>query len=229
VRDGDEHLGGVAALPDLAVDPQLHRQRLGVGHLVLGYDPGTDRAEGVDGLGEGEHTGLHLPALDVTGGDVVEDRVPGDVVLGFVGAEELADLADDDGQLELVVELLGQALGVDDGVVGSDDRVDVLEEHDPLVHRVRPADGLQLLVMVGEVAGRVEELLGHDRRPQPDVGQREALPRLGDLAAPLEPLPRRGAAELDDDLVLQATDPADVEGDQLHDDDSLSFYESRFR
>ena len=110
VRDGDEHLGGVAALADLAVDPQLHGQRLGVRHLVLGHDPRADRAEGVDRLGEGEHAGLHLAALDVAGRDVVEDGVPGDVVPGLVGPEELAGLADDDR--ELVVEFFGQPLRV---------------------------------------------------------------------------------------------------------------------
>src|ERR1019366_9617298 len=61
-----------------------------VRQLGLGHDPGTDRAEGVDRLGEGEHAGLHLPALDVAGRDVVEDRVPGDVVLGLIGPEEPA-------------------------------------------------------------------------------------------------------------------------------------------
>src|SRR5580692_4041754 len=83
--------------------------------------------------------------------------------------------------------------------------------------------------MVGEVACGVEELLRHDRRLQPDVRPREALPRLADLAAPLEPLARRGAVELDHHVVLQAAHPAGVEGDQLHDVDSLSLCESSFR
>jgi hypothetical protein len=175
--------------------------------LVLGDDPRADRAERVDRLGEGEHAGLHLAALDVAGGDVVEDGVPGDVVLGLVGPEELAGLADDDRELELVVEFLGQALGIDDGVVRADDRVDVLEEHDPLVHRVRPVDGLQFGVMVGEVARGVEELLRHDRRPQPYLVPCQALPGLPDLAAALEPLACRGAVELDHHLALLAAHP----------------------
>ena len=133
VRDRDEHLGGVAALADAAVDPQFHRQRLGVGHLVLGHDPGADRAEGVDRLGEGEHAGLHLPALDVAGRNVVEDRVPGDVVPGLLRPEELAAAADDDGELELVVKLLGRPLGIDDGVIRADDRVDVWKNTMPCV------------------------------------------------------------------------------------------------
>ena len=88
------------------------------------------------------------------------------------------------------------------------------------MHRVRPVDRLQLLVVRGEVAGGVEELLRHDRRPQPDLRQRETLPRLAGLAGALEPFPRRGAVELDDDrvvaLTLQATHPTGVEGDELH-------------
>src|SRR5206468_4383724 len=74
--------------------------------------------------------------------------------------------------------------------------------------------------VVGEVACGVEELLRHDRRPQPDLRQRETLPRLAGLTAALEPFPRRGAVELDDDRVvtftLQATHPTGVEGDELH-------------
>jgi hypothetical protein len=60
----------------------------------------------------------------------------------------------------------------------------------------------QFLVVVGEVARGVEELLRHDRRPQPDVGQREAFPGLVYLAAAIEVLARRGAVEFDDDLAL---------------------------
>jgi hypothetical protein len=62
-------------------------------------------------------------------------------------------------------------LGVDHRVVRADDRVHVLEEHDALVHRVRPVDLLQFLVVLGEIPRGVEELLRHDRRPQPDVRQ----------------------------------------------------------
>ena len=95
------------------------------------------------------------------------------------GTEPPTGLADDDGQLELVVELLGESLGVHDRIVRADDRVDVLEEHDALVHRMRPVDRLQLVVVVDEVARRVEELLGHDRRPQADVGEGESFSGFG--------------------------------------------------
>src|SRR6185503_13398251 len=63
--------------------------------------------------------------------DVVEDHVARDVAGSLLGREPLPRLADHDGKLELVVELVGQVLGVDHGLVRPDDRVDVLEEHDP--------------------------------------------------------------------------------------------------
>ena len=89
---------------------------------------------------QNEKTPPHLPALNVAGGDVVEDHVAGDVVHRLLRAEVLAVLPITTAELELVVELLGQVLGVDDRLVRADDRVDVLEEHDPGRDRVRPTD-----------------------------------------------------------------------------------------
>src|SRR5262249_14148159 len=124
------------------------------------------RAEGVDRLAEREHTRAHLPALDVPRRDVVEDQVAGDVALGILWAEPLPRLADHDRELELVGELLGQVLGADHGDVLADRRLDVLEEADPGRDLVLPADLLRLLLVLPEVAGRVEELLRDDRRAE---------------------------------------------------------------
>ena len=128
------------------------------------HDPRPERAERVDRLAEAEHARAHLAALDVARGDVVEDHVAADVVRGLLRREPLAGLLQDDRELELVVELLGQVLGIDDRLVGADDRVDVLEEVDPRRDAVRPVDVLRLLLVLAEVAGRVEELLRDDRR-----------------------------------------------------------------
>ena len=92
-------------------------------------------------------------------------------------------LSHHDRQLELVVELLGQVLGIDDRLVRADDRVDVLEEDDPRRDLVRPADLLRLLLVLAEVAGRVEELLRDDRRAQHRVRERDALAGLVRAAA----------------------------------------------
>ena len=152
-------------LARLAVDAQLHVEVCGVGDLVGGDDPRARRAEGVDALREAEHAGLHLLALDVARGDVVEDEVAGDVLLGLLGREELPRLADHDRELELVVQLVGHRLRIDDRVLGTDDRVDVLEEHDPRQHGMRPVDPRRLLVVLAEVARGVEELLRESAAP----------------------------------------------------------------
>ena len=125
-------------------------------------------------------------------------------------------LADHDRQLELVVELLGQVLRVDDRVVRPDDRVDVLEEDDPGRDLVRPVDVLRLLLVLAEVAGRVEELLRHDRRAQPHVLERVLAPVARAHRAALEVLAHRRHVELDHAVVAQLADEAVVEGDELH-------------
>ena len=163
-------------LPRLAVHAQLHRQVVRIGDLVGRHDPRPERAERVDRLAEREHAGAHLAPLDVARGDVVEDHVAADVVGRLLGREPLPGLPDHDRELELVVELLGQVLRVDDRIVGPDDRVDVLEEHDPRRDLVRPVDVLRLLLVLAEVAGRVEELLRDDRRAQPHVRERVLAP-----------------------------------------------------
>ena len=107
-------------------------------------------------------------------------------------------------------------LRVDDRLVGADDRVDVLEEDDPGRDLVRPADALRLLLVLPEVAGGVEELLRHDGRTQLDCVRLEDLACLSGGPPRLEVRAHRRDLELDDLVVSQVTDPAFVEGDELH-------------
>jgi hypothetical protein len=216
LRDRDRHAARMRDLPRLAVHAQLHGQVARVADLVGRDDPRPERTEGIDRLAEREHARTHLPTLDVPRGDVVEDHVPGDVALGVFGGEPLPVLADDDGELELVVELLGQVLWVDHRVVLADQRVDVLEEDDPGGDFVRPADLLRLLLVLAEVAGRVKELLGDDRRP-------EALPfdrhRLAGVvrAAALEVCAQVGHVEHADLVALDPPGPrVFAEGHEFH-------------
>ena len=215
LRDRHAHAARVRLLPRLAVDAQLHREVVRVGDLVRRHDPRPERAERVDRLAEAEHARAHLAALDVAGGDVVEDHVAADVVRGLLRREPLAGLLEDDRELELVVELLGQVLGIDDRLVGPDDRVDVLEEVDPGRDPVRPVDVLRLLLVLAEVARRVEELLRDDRRAQLRLRQRRPLAGLLGAAA-LEPLAHRRHVEPDDRLAVEVADSAVVVGDELH-------------
>jgi hypothetical protein len=213
--DRHAHPARVRLLPPLAVDAQLHREIVRVGDLVGRHDPRPEGAERVDRLAEAEHARAHLTALDVARRDVVEDHVAADVVRGLLRREPFAGPLEDDRELELVVELLGQVLGIDDRLVGADDRVDVLEEVDPRRDPVRPVDVLRLLLVLAEVAGRVEELLRHDRRAQPRLGQRRPLAGL--VRAPaLEPLAHRRHVEPDDHVPVEIPDPPVVVGDELH-------------
>ena len=221
--DRHRHVARVRLLAGLPVDAQFHPQLVRVTDLLRRHDPRPERAEAVDRLAEGEDAGAHLAALDVARGDVVEDRVAGDVGGRLVLVEVAARLADDHRELELVVELLGQVLGVDDRVLGADDRVDVLEEHDPRRDLVRPVDGLGLLLVLAEVAGGVEELLRDDRRAQAHVGQRDALAggRVGGrLDAAVEQRAHVRHVEQADLLALEHADAGGAVGalnrDQLH-------------
>src|SRR5262249_61701505 len=105
--DAPPRAPGVRALWGLAVHAQLHGQVVRVAELVWGDDPRPEGAERVDRLAEREDAGTHLAALDVARGDVVEDHVASDVVARLLRPEPLPRLADDHGQLQLVVELLG--------------------------------------------------------------------------------------------------------------------------
>jgi hypothetical protein len=215
LRDGRRHVVHVRHLARLAVDAQLHVQVVRVADLVRRDDPRAERAERVDRLAEREDAAPHLLALDVARRDVVEDEIPGDVVHCLLGAEPLRVAADDHRELELVVQLFRQMLRIDDRVVGADDRVDVLEEDDPRRDLVRPVDALRLLLVLAEVAGRVEELLRHDRRSQPRIRERRPLARVVRAAA-LEVLAHGGNVEADDLLALDPPDLAVVVRDQPH-------------
>ena len=96
-------------------------------------------------------------------------------------------------------------LRVDHRLVLADDRVDVLEEHDPRRDLVRPVDVLRLLLVLAEVAGGVEELLRDDRRAQARVGESRPLGGLVGAAA-LEVRAHVGHVEADDLVAVDAPD-----------------------
>jgi hypothetical protein len=205
----------VRRLAPLAVDAELHQEIVRVRDLVRRHDPRAERTERVDRLAEREHAATHLSPLDVARRDVVEDHITADVLVSLLRREPLPGLPDDDRELELVVELLRQVLRVDDRLVRADDRVDVLEEHDPRRDLVRPADALRLLLVLAEVAGGMEELLRDDRRAQPYAVE-GVLDACVVRSAALEILAQGTGSELPDDAVLDSPHLAVVEGDELH-------------
>ncbi len=135
----------------------------------------------------------------------------------LLGREPLPVLLDHDRELELVVELLGEVLRIDDRLVRPDDRVDVLEEDDPWRDLVRPVDLLRLLLVLAEVARRVEELLRDDRRAQRRVLERDALARVVGTAF-LEELAHGRNVEHGDLVTVEHPDHTVLaERDELHD------------
>src|SRR3546814_19663760 len=93
------HVARVEILPRLAVDPELNPQRVRIGNLVGGHDPGSDRCEAVVRLVEQTVREMIEPArhIDTRG------------VAATIGRSRLADdvisLFDDDrDQLRLTLE-----------------------------------------------------------------------------------------------------------------------------
>ena len=94
----------LTVLSQIAVDPSLQPQALGIGNDFSGRDDRANGTEVVEGLGVAVLRAGHLGPLPVACGDVVADCVAEHVVEGvFVGAEVLHVFADDDGEFTFVV------------------------------------------------------------------------------------------------------------------------------
>ena len=103
----ENHRAGRAALHALAIDVEVHLEALHVVDLVGGHQIGPQRPEGRATLA------LHplAGALELVGPfrDVMTDGVAGDVRERLLLLDVTAALADDDGELDLPVGLLGIA------------------------------------------------------------------------------------------------------------------------
>ena len=118
LRAIEDHVAGRAVLHALAAHLADHVERLRVGHLVGGDEPGPDRAEGVGALALGP-----LPAaldLEFALGNVVDDAIAGDVFERVVLGDILRRGADDDAEFDLPIAFL-RALRQDDVVIGAAD------------------------------------------------------------------------------------------------------------
>ena len=103
-RNVENHGRRGAVLPDLAVDLGHQRVIAGVGNLIPGHQKRADRAEGVEGLALAPQPA----AVDLEGalGDIIDQREPGDVVPGRFARDVAPAGADDEAELDLVVELV---------------------------------------------------------------------------------------------------------------------------
>src|SRR6056297_2945824 len=140
-------------LHGLAVDLQPHGQRLRVGDLVTGDEPGPDLAEIVAALALRPLAGM----LDLEGafGNIVRDRVAGDMGQRVRFRDVFRAGADHDGELHLPVGLLRPARH-DDRVVRAADGAGRLHEDDRLGRHLHAGLG----GMVGIVEADADELAG---------------------------------------------------------------------
>ena len=150
LRDGEDHLGGVARLPRLPVHAERDGERLRVGDLVGRHEHGPHRAEGVERLALEP---LPVALLEVARRHVVDDGVAEDVTEGLGAGNVAAARADHHRELDLVVQLLGDGV-VDDVVAGADHRGAGLGE----VHGVLGRGGAALGGVVGVVAAQTEDV-----------------------------------------------------------------------
>ena len=81
---------------------------------------------------------------------------------------------------------------------------------------MRPVDARRLLVVLAEVAGRVEELLRDQRRAQAHVVERQLTAGRVDVAAELEVAPHVRHVELDYPVSDDFSDALVVEGNEFH-------------
>src|SRR5262249_42434091 len=109
----ENHRRSVAALALLAIDVEPHVEALRILDLVLGDEPGAQRAEGLAAFAFGPLAGT----LDLKHplGDVVGEAIAGDDIERSFFAQIARAAADDDAELDLPVELRG--ILWDDGVV----------------------------------------------------------------------------------------------------------------
>ncbi len=100
-RNGKDEVGGRAGLAQLAVEVRGEGDGGGDGVELVGND-GAGGAEGVPALASGP---LAVGFLDVAGGDVVDEGVAADVIVGVVGwGEVAAGASDDDRELAFEVD-----------------------------------------------------------------------------------------------------------------------------
>ena len=109
VRHVEDHAGGRVVLHHLAVDLRGQAEIVDRPELVGGDHHRPERAEGVEALAARP---LPVAELQVAGGDVVGDRVAEHVVECPLGRDPSHPAADDDRELDLPVDPLGE-VGVD--------------------------------------------------------------------------------------------------------------------
>ena len=201
----EDHPGGGAVLPELSVDPGPYPQIGDIAHLVGSDHPRSDRARAVEVLAR---TVLGAAMLPFAHRALVHDRVAGDVIHRPFLGDVTAGLADDDAELALEIELVGDTRLQDRRAVRGEARRETREHARPfgsavfqhlVISAVVPPDAKDLL---GRRDGKheldlVETEIRIPARLDLDPGQCEA----GDRALQRRVLLADACAEIDDAAV----------------------------
>ena len=113
-------------LPEIVVDPATQPAVGGIGHRVTSNHPRTDRAKAIHGFGEAGHR-VALVELEIARRQIVHDGVAADVIERAITRYCTRALADDDPELDLIVEL-GHTVVKDHVGAVANDRIRKLEE-----------------------------------------------------------------------------------------------------
>ena len=113
--DGKDEILRVSFLAQVSVDARVERERLRAG---ADEDEGADGAEGIERFSQKP---LRVLPLEVARGDVVQNRVAVNVIRGVFGRDVRPLLADDDGELALVIDFARHVRMGIDGLFGADD------------------------------------------------------------------------------------------------------------
>src|SRR5271165_4224238 len=122
--DGEDHVAGVALLPDGAVDGERERDRLRVGDLVGRHQPRPERTERVEALAL--HPLAAALGLPLALRDIVGEAIAGDLLERVALSDALRLGPDNDPELDLPVHG-GRSFRPDDIVVGALDGGDRFE------------------------------------------------------------------------------------------------------
>ena len=156
--DIEDHVVGIPILQGVAVKDRADTEGIRIGNFVAGDEYGAEWREGIEGLAAAPLAAAAV-ALPVAGGDIVGAGVTEDVGEGVGAGDVFATLANDDGELALVVD--GSAGKFDrdfDGVAGVLRAGGILnEEHGIRRRRQVTLGGVAFVV---EADAREED--GHD-------------------------------------------------------------------
>src|SRR5439155_8224499 len=115
----ENQVPGVRVLHQLAVDEALYRKGMRIGDLIPRYQIRTTRSPRIATLASVKLAGL---TLEVARADIVQIHISGDVAHGIFKRNVVCFLANDEGELSLVVHLT-RDFRQNDTVAGSNNRI----------------------------------------------------------------------------------------------------------